>query len=95
MLRTKCPRTRNSSFDRNESDCQIFEQSVAPVISDKDWEKVWSRVDDNPKLFDQSLAVKEIVGGHQEVPGRFYLFNKSPEKDCHSPRERPKPWQIV
>ena len=62
----KMTQKKNSYFDRNES--QIFEQSVAPVISDKDGKKVGSRVDDHPKLLNQRFSIEEVVGGDKEVP---------------------------
>lgn len=77
MLRTKCPRT---SFDRNESDCEIFEQSVAPVVSDKDGKEVWSRVDHHPKLLNQCLSIEEVVGCHKEVPEAILIKKRVTKK---------------
>ena len=69
------------SFNRhdNEIKCiimQIFEYSTAPVISDKDWKKVWSRVDDHPKLLNQGLSIEEIVGGDKKVPAKILLCKR-------------------
>ena len=55
--------------NKSEMNCNKSQISVAPVISDEDWKKVWSRVDHHPKLLNQCLSIEEVVGCHKEVPG--------------------------
>ena len=39
------------------------------MISDQERQEVRPRVDDHTKLLYQSLAVEEVVGSYQEIPG--------------------------
>ena len=39
------------------------------MVADEEREEVRAGVDDHPKLLHQGLAVEEVVGGHQVIPG--------------------------
>ena len=51
---------------------------LSPVVSDEEREEVGAGVDDHPELLHEGLAVEEIVGGHQEIPGdKEELFTRT------------------
>ena len=49
---------------------------LLPVVSDEEREEVGAGVDDHPELLHEGLAVEEVVGGHQEIPGVENSLNK-------------------